>query len=117
MLTFHPPGPPPPPVLTQHATTWILHEWNSPHRHGVERVSCDFREKPGECDRISGIYREGLYFMYVSAERKTPDDPVRVVVCNPIYNPPPDGQPTKSTMAQYALQGLLTVVGAGKAGK
>jgi hypothetical protein len=78
-------------IVTQHATAWIIREWNDPRRHRNERAECDDINHPyashPECDRISGKYREGDWFVYISAQTLNPHQRVRVIVGAPIYKP------------------------------
>ena len=79
-------------VIKQHAAAWVMREWNDPHRRRNEHAECDDIMHPFashlQCDRISGKYREGEWFVYVSAQTMNPHQPVRVVVGTPIYKPP-----------------------------
>jgi hypothetical protein len=80
-----------PPSVAQHAIVWIMNEWNDPRRHRSMRRECDDIMNPyaahPECNRISGLYREGVWLITVSAQTMNSHDRVHVSVGHPAYNP------------------------------
>jgi hypothetical protein len=81
-----------PPNIVQHAIVWIMNEWNDPKSRRSMRRECDdlmlpYAPHPG-CDRISGTYREGEWFVFVSAQAINLHQPPHTIVGIPVYEPP-----------------------------
>jgi hypothetical protein len=87
---------PVPPAVAQHAIVWIMNEWNDPRRHRSMQRECDDVMNPyaahPACNRITGTYHEGAWFVPVSAQTMNSHQRVSVVVGVPAYNPGEPGQ-------------------------
>jgi hypothetical protein len=106
--------PPTPPTMAQHAKAWIMHEWtDSRHRHDA-RAECDdvmhpFATHPA-CERISGTFHEGAWFVYVSAQSINPTQPVRVTVGTPAYDSFGANEDTKHAFTKVLMKAPIQIL-------
>ena len=77
-------------------------------RRECDDVMHPYAAHPG-CDRISGMYREGPWLVYASAQAMNPKERVRVVVTQPAFNPASPDQ-TKRTIASWLMKLPLKVL-------
>jgi hypothetical protein len=104
-----------PPTIAQHAKAWIMHEWNDPRRRRNAHAECEDVLHPyslqPECDRITGVYREGAWVVYVSAQTRNPNQPLRVTIGNPAYTPADPVDDNKRSLTKAMLKVPLMVFG------
>src|ERR1700731_3814658 len=102
-----------PPTMAQHAKAWIMHEWADPHRRRDSRAECEDVMHPWttypSCERVAGTYREGAWFVYVSAQTLNPSQPVRVSVGSPSYSPPDTDRDNQRTLTKTLLKAPITM--------
>lgn len=107
--------PPPPPTMAQHAKAWIMHEWADPHSRRNSRVACEDVMHPWathpSCERIAGTYREGAWFVSVSAQMLNPNQPVHVSVGDPSYTTSDTAGNTKQTLVNTLVKAPMLMFG------